>query len=140
MVRFDHVFEDRENVYILMELCRNQTLKELQKRRSRLTEFELRVYLQQIVSGVGYLHDNLIIHRDLKLGNIFINHKMELKLGDFGLSTKLRSREETRKTVCGTPNYIAPEVLEGRAGYSFEVDVWSVGVILFTLAFGHPPF
>ncbi len=124
---------------MIMELCHNQTLKELQKRRSRLTEFEVKTFLLQIVAGVAYLHENLIIHRDLKLGNIFISHKMELKLGDFGLSTRLASPHETRKTVCGTPNYIAPEILLEQ-GHSYEADIFSLGVILYTLVFGNPPF
>lgn len=65
----------------------------------------------------------------LKLGNLFLNENMEIKLGDFGLATRLEYNEEKKKTICGTPNYIAPEILEGK-GHSYEVDVWSVGVIM----------
>jgi len=65
---------------------------------------------------------------------------MELKIGDFGLATKLSCHSELKKTVCGTPNYIAPEILEGKLGYSYAVDIWSVGVILYTLLIGRPPF
>ena len=86
-----------------------------------------------------YIHNQKIIHRDLKLGNIFIDGKLNVKIGDFGLATKLEFPRECKRTVCGTPNYIAPEVLDGR-GYHFEVDIWSVGVILYTLYFGIPPF
>jgi polo-like kinase 1 len=57
---------------------------------------------------------------------------MEIKLGDFGLATRLEYNEEKKKTICGTPNYIAPEILEGK-GHSYEVDVWSVGVIMYVL-------
>jgi len=66
----------------------------------------------------------------LKLGNIFLNEKMEIKVGDFGLACKLEFDGEKRRTVCGTPNYIAPEILENKDGHSYEVDVWSVGVIM----------
>lgn len=66
----------------------------------------------------------------LKLGNLFLNENMEIKLGDFGLATRLEYNEEKKKTICGTPNYIAPEILEGK-GHSYEVDVWSVGVIMY---------
>lgn len=65
---------------------------------------------------------------------------MDIKLGDFGLATKLEFDGERKRTICGTPNYIAPEVLDGRQGHSFEVDIWSLGVIAFTLLCGKPPF
>ena len=81
-----------------------------------------------------------MIHRDLKLGNLFLNDKMEIKLGDFGLATKLEFDGEKKRTICGTPNYIAPEILEGKNGHSYEVDVWSIGVIIYTLLIGKPPF
>lgn len=65
---------------------------------------------------------------------------MEIKIGDFGLATKLEYEGERKRTICGTPNYIAPEVLDGKSGHSFEVDVWSLGVIIYTLLIGKPPF
>lgn len=65
---------------------------------------------------------------------------MEVKLGDFGLASKLDFDGEKKRTICGTPNYIAPEVLEGKTGHSYEVDVWSLGVIIYTLIIGKPPF
>jgi polo-like kinase 1 len=65
---------------------------------------------------------------------------MELKIGDFGLAAKLETITEMRKTMCGTPNYIAPEIFDKINGYSFEVDIWSIGVILYILLFGKPPF
>jgi len=86
-------------------------------------------YIAQIVNALKYLHQHKVIHRDLKLGNLFLNENMEIKLGDFGLATKLEYEGEKKKTICGTPNYIAPEILEGK-GHSYEVDIWSVGVIM----------
>ena len=83
---------------------------------------------------------DLKVHRDLKLGNLFLNDKMEVKVGDFGLATKLDFDGERKRTICGTPNYIAPEVLEGKSGHSYEVDYWSLGVIIYTLIIGKPPF
>ena len=65
---------------------------------------------------------------------------MEVKVGDFGLATKLEFDGERKRTICGTPNYIAPEVLEGKQGHSYEVDIWSLGVICYTLIIGKPPF
>ncbi|CAD8174723.1 unnamed protein product [Paramecium pentaurelia] len=140
IVQFIHVFEDHDNVYIILELCTNQTLNELIKRRRRITQLEVQCYILQLVNALKYLHQNKIIHRDLKLGNLFLNDKMELKLGDFGLATKLDFDGEKKKTICGTPNYIAPEILDGKIGHSYEVDIWSLGVIIYTLLIGKPPF
>jgi polo-like kinase 1 len=140
VVGFEHVFEDQENVYILLELCSNQSMHDLLKRRKRLTELEVQSYVIQMINGLKYLHGRKIIHRDLKLGNLFLNDKMELKLGDFGLAAKLEFDGEKRRTVCGTPNYIAPEIIEGKTGHSYEVDTWSLGVIIYTLIVGRPPF
>jgi polo-like kinase 1 len=135
-----HFFEDSQNVYILLELCQNQSMNELLKRRKRLHELEVKCYTAQIINALKYLHSHRVIHRDLKLGNLFLNDKMQIKLGDFGLATKLDFEGEKKRTICGTPNYIAPEVLEGRSGHSYEVDVWSLGVIIYTLIIGKPPF
>ena len=122
--RFERFFEDKANAYIVLELCSNNSMSELIKRRKKLTEMEVRFYLVQLLSALKYLHSNCVIHRDLKLGNLFIDNAMHLKVGDFGLATKLTHPEERKKTMCGTPNYIAPEILEGKDGHSFEVDIW----------------
>ena len=140
IVAFEHYFEDSENVYLLIEICHNQTLNELLKRRKKLTELEVQCYAVQIIKALRYLHTHRVIHRDLKLGNLFISEKMEIKVGDFGLATKLEFDGERKRTVCGTPNYIAPEILEGKTGHSYEVDIWSLGVIMYTLIIGKPPF
>lgn len=140
IVKFEHVFEDNENVYILLEMCTNQTLNDLCKRRKRLTEFEAQYYIYQIVGSLKYLQKNRVIHRDLKLGNLFLNDKLEIKLGDFGLAAKLDFDNEKRHTVCGTPNYLAPEVLSNKSGHGYEVDIWSLGVVLYALVVGKPPF
>ena len=112
------------------------------RRRTRLTEIEVKYYAQQIVKGLIYIHKSNVIHRDLKLGNLFLADGMQVKIGDFGLSTKLSDRAERKTSVCGTPNYIAPEVLEGDRfhGHSFEVDVWAFGVIVYIMLFGKAPF
>ena len=140
IVHFEHYFEDNDNVFLLLELCSNKSLNELLKRRKVLTELEVQVYVLQIIKALKYLHSHRIIHRDLKLSNLFLSENMELKVGDFGLATKLDFEGEKKRTVCGTPNYIAPEILDGKFGYSFEVDIWSLGVIIYTLIIGKPPF
>ncbi|XP_025130945.1 serine/threonine-protein kinase PLK1 isoform X2 [Bubalus bubalis] len=139
VVGFHGFFEDNDFVFVVLELCRRRSLLELHKRRKALTEPEARYYLRQIVLGCQYLHGNRVIHRDLKLGNLFLNEDLEVKIGDFGLATKVEYDGERKKTLCGTPNYIAPEVLS-KKGHSFEVDVWSIGCIMYTLLVGKPPF
>jgi len=139
LVKLFSYFEDSNFVYIVLELCRKRSLMELHKRRKAITEPETRYFLHQILLGCLYLHENKIIHRDLELGNVFLNDNMEVKIGDFGLATKVDYDGERKRTLCGTPNYIAPEVL-GKKGHSYEVDVWSLGCILYTLLVGKPPF
>ena len=140
IVSFERYFEDAHNIYIFLELCQNQTMNELLRRRKRLTELEVQSYLAQMVSALKYLHSHRVIHRDIKLGNLFLNSKMEIKLGDFGLATKLEFDGERKRTICGTPNYIAPEILDGKEGHSYEVDLWSLGILLYMLSIGRPPF
>jgi len=140
IVKFEQYFEDFENVYILLELCNNETLSELIRRRKKLTELEVQFYVAQLLEVLEYVHSQSVIHRDLKLSNLFLNEKLQLKLGDFGLACKLERENQLRHTICGTPNYIAPEILEEKQGHSYPVDIWSVGVIIYTLLAGKPPF
>lgn len=141
IVKFERFFEDANNVYILLELCTGQTLMDLQKRKRRLNDLEAQYLMMQTLLGVKYMHQNNIIHRDLKLGNLLLTDKMVVKIADFGLAAQLEFDGERKRTICGTPNYIAPEILDGGShGHSFEVDTWSLGVILYTLLVGKPPF
>uniref|UniRef100_A0AAY4ETI6 Serine/threonine-protein kinase PLK n=1 Tax=Denticeps clupeoides TaxID=299321 RepID=A0AAY4ETI6_9TELE len=126
VVHFYHHFEDKDNIYILLEYCSRRSLAHILKARKVLTEPEVRYYLRQIVSGLKYLHEQEILHRDLKLGNFFINEAVELKIGDFGLAAKLEPIESRRRTICGTPNYLSPEVLN-KQGHGCESDVWALG-------------
>uniref|UniRef100_A0A8C6SJ21 Serine/threonine-protein kinase PLK n=1 Tax=Neogobius melanostomus TaxID=47308 RepID=A0A8C6SJ21_9GOBI len=136
IVKFSHYFEDQENIYIFWSYA---SLAHIWKARHTLTEPEVRYYLRQIISGLKYLHSRNILHRDLKLGNFFVNENMDLRLGDFGLAAKLEAVEQRKKTICGTPNYLAPEVLN-RQGHGTESDVWSLGCVMYTLMCGNPPF
>ncbi|RUS82584.1 hypothetical protein EGW08_009658 [Elysia chlorotica] len=139
VVEFNSYFEDDSNVYIILENCSRKSLVHVLKHRKCLTEPEVRYYLRQLVDGVDYIHSNRIIHRDLKLGNMLLNAEMDLKLADFGLATRVDFAGEKKMTVCGTPNYIAPEVLQ-KKGHSFEADIWAVGCITYALLVGRPPF
>ena len=141
IVQFIDCFEDDVNVYILLEICPNGSLMDLLKKRKLLTEPEVRFFTTQICGAIKYMHSRRVIHRDLKLGNIFFDKNFNLKVGDFGLAATLGNDRERKYTICGTPNYIAPEVLMGKhSGHSYEVDIWSIGVMMYALLIGKPPF
>ncbi|PPQ83030.1 hypothetical protein CVT26_012074 [Gymnopilus dilepis] len=141
IVQFQDCFEDEENVYMTLELCTSGSLMDMLRRRRRFTEPEARFFMVQLIGACHYMHAHQVIHRDLKLGNLFLDANMNIKVGDFGLAALIENPGERKKTICGTPNYIAPEVLFDTAnGHSFEVDTWSIGVILYTLVIGRPPF
>lgn len=139
VARLVRAFENDTNVYMVMELCENQSLIELMRNRKRLTEIEVRSYIAQLVEGIQYVHSKNIVHRDLKLGNLFLTQNMQLKIGDFGLSERITYPNQKLNSLSGTPNYIAPEILT-KIGHSYEVDIWAVGVIAYTMLVGSPPF
>ncbi|KAF3919823.1 hypothetical protein ABW20_dc0109845 [Dactylellina cionopaga] len=141
IVKFNECFEDTQNVYMILELCSNKSLMDLLRKRKFFTEPEARFFLIQMLGAVKYMHSRNVIHRDLKLGNIFLDEGLNVKIGDFGLAALLIDGTERKNTICGTPNYIAPEVLFGKEeGHSFEVDLWSLGIILYAMIVGKPPF
>ena len=132
-------FTYNDTQYLIFEFCENRDLSHLIDKRKKLKEIEVQYYITQLIQALIHLHDRNIVHRDLKLGNIFLTGKMELKLGDFGLAKKLSFRDEKISEMVGTPAYMAPEILENM-GYSLEVDIWSLGVIMYYLIIGKLPF
>jgi serine/threonine protein kinase len=103
------------------------------RRRRVFMEPEAQFFMIQLIGACHYMHTHQVNHRDLKSGNFFLDADMNIKVGDFGLAVLIESPGKQNKTICGTPNYIAPEVLFDTAnGHSFEVDTWSIGVILYT--------
>ena len=142
IVKVKDYFEDDENVYIILELCKNKSLADyLCKRGGKLSEIEVKCYIFQLLQGLKCLHKNKIIHRDLKPNNLLLDDKNELKIGDFGEVAHLTNDKDRRHTICGTYNYMAPEIFENNGkGYSFEVDIWSVGIIMYQLLTGKLPF
>lgn len=125
-------------------MCPNGSLADMLKKRKCLTLPEIRRFMIQICGAVKYLHTRHVVHRDLKTGNLFLDANMNVQVGDFGLAALLVTEKEMevkrRTTMCGTPNYLAPEILEKGKGHNEKVDLWSIGVITYTLAVGKAPF
>ncbi|OMJ73170.1 hypothetical protein SteCoe_28207 [Stentor coeruleus] len=119
-------------------------IKELQNEVSILIyqgipENTIAYIIRETTKGLAYIHENNNIHRDLKSGNIFLNLKGQVKIGDFGLSASITREKDMRMTFAGSPLWMAPEVLDGRP-YNFLCDVWSLGILCFELAEKNPPY
>ena len=136
IVEFHRAFTYSECTFVVLEYCRNGSLMDMVRKRGHLKEPEVRRYVIQICGAIKYMHFKNVLHRDLKMGNIFLDGEMNVKVGDFGLAALLLSNSEyslnRRRTMCGTPNYIAPEVLaKGSKGHDHKVDIWSLGIIMY---------
>lgn len=144
LVKMLDVFEEEERVYLVFEFCDGGDLSKFLQKRGILSETEAREYLQQIVSGMEYLMMNDIIHRDLKPQNILMKKTVNssfcpyiLKIADFGFA-KQTDPDILSATVCGSPLYMAPELLK-MCPYSTKADLWSLGVILYEMVTGNQP-
>ncbi|KAI9660863.1 MAG: hypothetical protein M1829_006428 [Trizodia sp. TS-e1964] len=135
-------FDEDDGVYLVLELAPEGELFNLIILKQKLTENETRKIFIQLLQGVKYLHERNIVHRDIKPENILlVDKELTVKLADFGLA-KIIGEESFTTTLCGTPSYVAPEILENaqRRKYSRAVDVWSLGVVLYICLCGFPPF
>ncbi|OWK11787.1 hypothetical protein Celaphus_00003569 [Cervus elaphus hippelaphus] len=139
IVAFHGHFADRDHIYMVLEYCSRQSLAHVLQARQTLTEPEVRYYLRGLVSGLSYLHQRRIVHRDLKLSNFFLNKNMEVKIGDLGLATRMGPGGRCHRVLCGTPNFLAPEVVS-RNGHSCQSDIWALGCIMYMVLTGVPPF
>ncbi|XP_004001146.2 serine/threonine-protein kinase PLK4 [Felis catus] len=133
-------FEDNNYVYLVLEMCHNGEMNRYLKNRMKpFSENEARHFMHQIITGMLYLHSHGILHRDLTLSNLLLTRNMNIKIADFGLATQLKMPHEKHYTLCGTPNYISPEIAT-RSAHGLESDVWSLGCMFYTLLIGRPPF
>ncbi|PNI51898.1 PLK4 isoform 4 [Pan troglodytes] len=133
-------FEDSNYVYLVLEMCHNGEMNRYLKNRVKpFSENEARHFMHQIITGMLYLHSHGILHRDLTLSNLLLTRNMNIKIADFGLATQLKMPHEKHYTLCGTPNYISPEIAT-RSAHGLESDVWSLGCMFYTLLIGRPPF
>ncbi|EXJ96375.1 CAMK/RAD53 protein kinase [Capronia coronata CBS 617.96] len=135
-------FDESDGVYLILELAPEGELFNLIVSKQKLTEAETRKIFIQLFQGTKYLHERGIVHRDIKPENILLTDKnLSVKLADFGLA-KIIGEESFTTTLCGTPSYVAPEILENtrHRKYTKAVDVWSLGVVLYICLCGFPPF
>ncbi|TKA64015.1 hypothetical protein B0A55_09811 [Friedmanniomyces simplex] len=135
-------FDEVDGVYLVLELAPEGELFNWIVMKQKLSEAETRKIFIQLFQGVKYLHERNVVHRDIKPENILLLDKtLTVKLADFGLA-KIIGEESFTTTLCGTPSYVAPEILEqgNRRRYTRAVDVWSLGVVLYICLCGFPPF
>ncbi|KAK4359169.1 hypothetical protein RND71_021398 [Anisodus tanguticus] len=136
----DQVIATRTKIYIILEFITGGELFDKIVHHGRLSEAESRRYFQQLIDGVDYCHIKGVYHRDLKPENLLLDSQGNLKMSDFGLSASPGEGVNILKTTCGTPNYVAPEVLSHKGYDGAVADIWSCGVILYVLMAGYLPF
>jgi len=142
VIQLRDIFESDDEVILVMEVVTGGELFDRVVRKGCLAEAETAGIIRQVLSALAYLHARNIVHRDLKPENLLFTSAADdalVKIADFGLSTVVDDSQSALKTACGTPGYVAPEVL-AQIGYGAPADMWSVGVIMYILLCGFPPF
>ena len=136
-------FEDDQFYFIIMEYINGGNLFSYVKKRRKLSEKVAKFLFRQIILGIKHIHSNLIVHRDIKLENILIDMNNNIKICDFGIGIILSSENQILHSHCGTPVYIAPEIITSTKdkGYKgFPVDIYSAGIVLYIMVSGRLPF
>ncbi|KAL4667712.1 hypothetical protein H8959_006401 [Pygathrix nigripes] len=137
ILRLYNYFHDARRVYLILEYApRGELYKELQK-SEKLDEQRTATIIEELADALTYCHEKKVIHRDIKPENLLLGLRGEVKIADFGWSVHTPSLR--RKTMCGTLDYLPPEMIEGRT-YDEKVDLWCIGVLCYELLVGYPPF
>lgn len=144
IIELHDVFESSTFIFLVFELCKNGELFDYLTDVVALSEKKTKNIMKQLFEAVEFIHSKHVVHRDLKPENILLDDDFNIKLTDFGFAQVI-SPSEKLYDLCGTPGYLAPELLrasmyEGAEGYGKEIDVWACGVIMYTLLVGFPPF
>ena len=139
VIKMYEYLSSQDGIYVISEFASKGELFEYVCNEGYLSENKARELFQQIIYALEYIHSFGVSHRDLKLENILLDDKLNIKLGDFGLCNKMRDGRALF-TSCGTPNYAAPEVMLGKSYDGKQIDIWSCGVILYAMLHGELPF
>jgi serine/threonine protein kinase len=139
VVKLYEYLDSKDDIYVILEYVPSGELFEMISDKGMLPEPEARKYFHQIIYALDYIHSFGVAHRDLKPENILLDADNNIKLVDFGLSNIMKEGRAL-KTSCGSPNYAAPEVINGKSYDGGQIDVWSCGVILYAMLFGELPF
>ena len=139
IIRLYEVIDTPQELYLILEYASGGEIFDYLIAHGRMKEKDARRHFRQIVSAVEYCHNLRVIHRDLKAENLLLDDKMNVKIADFGFSNQF-SPGQRLNTWCGSPPYAAPELFQGKEYLGPEVDVWSLGVVLYVLVCGALPF
>ncbi|EFP04036.1 hypothetical protein CRE_27685 [Caenorhabditis remanei] len=134
-----HCFETNDKLYLALEFLSGGELFTLLNKKRRLDEEATKFYVAEITLALEHLHDSAVIYRDLKPDNVMLDPKGHVKLTDFGLSKSNVPRGELTSTFCGTMEYMAPEIFS-QAAYGHSIDIWALGVVMYDMLTGGPPF
>lgn len=130
----------KDYIWVVMELMSGGCLTDIvQEPAIKLSENVISQVMKQTLEGLAYIHSRHVIHRDIKSDNVLIGAEGEIKIADFGYAAQLIKSGRVRQTVCGTPYWMAPELIKGQ-DYDQKVDIWSLGVMMIECAEGDPPY
>lgn len=138
IVSMDYVFQNQFRIFFLMDFIEGGELFRHLVKVKRFEENKACFMIAQIAIALGHLHEKKIVYRDLKPENVLFNKDGYLLLADFGLATKVE-KGKLATSFCGTAEYLAPEMLKGK-GHDFTVDIWTLGILLYEMLVGIPPF